>query len=44
MNKDYFYYQLVALVNMYKIIARHVSTIDISRLHGVTLLRESIWY
>jgi len=44
MNKDYFYYQVLGLVNMYKIIARHISTIDVTHLHGVPLLQETMWY
>lgn len=42
MKKDCMYYQLVAV--MYKIIAQHVSTIDISHFQGVPLLKESMWY
>jgi hypothetical protein len=42
MNKDYMYYELVAV--MYKIISRHVSTIDVSHLQVVPLLKESMWY
>ena len=44
MNRDCICYQLVALVNMYRIITRHVSTIDISNLQGVPVLKDSIWY